>query len=117
MEKIKILKLEAQKRKQLSKQSLKKNKSKRSTPIGPIKTAKRTTEPVGFQFKTDDRFKPKLEGESVGNQGSSTFPMNLRSYHKTDFLPNDPSEVEILCVCLCVPLTKIDASYWYFILI
>ena len=94
MEKIQQLKHELEQKKQLSKQSFKRMK-KHATPSKVARSVKPTTEAVGFNFKTDARLKSSSKEGPTSSAviEGSCFPMNLRSYHKNDYHPNDPSEV------------------------
>ena len=76
MEKVEQLKWQANKLKELSKQSLKKSKKQ---PTPSKLTKKSTTEPVGFNFKTNERSKKSANEMGGASSSTSTFPMNLRS--------------------------------------
>ncbi len=94
LEKIEQLKWEIKQKKELSKQSFK--RMKQGTPTRTMKLATKTTEPVGFNFRTDARLKPSREGARTTDKAEDKFPMNLRSSHKNDFNPNDPGDVSTM---------------------
>ena len=105
-EKIKKLKQDAQKQKQLSKESFKRIKSRKSsTPAAPIKAVHPPTEPIEYQFKTESRLRTRSRTEKgklgdVSMMDSSRFQNSLRSYGTPPFNPNDPSEVnDIYIIC------------------
>ena len=79
MEKVEQLKWQANKLKELSKQSQFGRRSRIKQPTPSKLTKKSTTEPVGFNFKTNKRSKKSAKEIGGASSSTSTFPMNLRS--------------------------------------
>lgn len=75
------VKWEANRLKELSKQSLKRSK-KQATPTKLVKTA--STNPVGFNLRTTERRRRPSNEVGGASSSNNVFPMNLRSNQQTD---------------------------------
>ena len=74
-------KMQAEVRKQLQQNRRSFHRLAKSSKPQPVKHSKPTTEPVGFNFRTDERCRRKTISRppSASNASASAFPMLLRS--------------------------------------
>ena len=99
LEEIGKLKKETEKALLMSKQSFKRaRRSNSRATINPVRSSKPPTEPVGFQFRTEERirkrsgYRERGVSPNTGAEFISKFPMSLRG---EDLLSHHPAEVRV----------------------